>query len=244
MTTLAARGRHHRPPLHRRLLDLFCGAGGAAMGYHRAGFDVLGVDIDPQPRYPFPFVQADALEFLASARLSSIDVIHASPPCQFATTMSARWRVQGGTVADDHVNLLTPTLAVLRALGIPYVVENVQGAKRYMRPTLLLHGGMFGLEVHRPRLFESSELILAERAAMASKPIGVYGDHPQNHYSTRQNGDMKGRRSEFRRARTIGEAQRAMGMPWADWHGCKEAIPPAYTEHIGRQLLDILAVAR
>jgi DNA (cytosine-5)-methyltransferase 1 len=220
-----------------RLLDLFCGAGGAAMGYHRAGFDILGVDIEPQPLYPFPMVVADALEFLKFADLSSIAAVHGSPPCQFATTMSARWRVLGGTVADAHVNLLTPTLAAVRRIGIPWVVENVLGARRYMSPTLRLHGGMFGMAVHRPRIFESSELILAPRAPMASKPVGVYGDHPQHHYSTRQNGDMKGTRSEFRRARTLAEAREVMGMPWADWHGCTEAIPPAYTEHIGRQLL-------
>ena len=97
--------------------------------------------------------------------------------------------------------------------------------------------------VHRPRLFESSELILAPRAAMTSKSVGVYGDHPQNHYSTRQNGDMKGKRSEFRRARSIDEARELMGMPWADWDGCRKAIPPAYTEHIGRQLLAAIEAA-
>ena len=119
------------------------------------------------------------------------------------------------TIADTHTDLLTPTLAILRQLGKPFVVENVPGAKRYMHPTLLLHGGMFGLGVHRPRYFESSELIFACKARQTSRPVGVYGDHPQNHYSTRQNGDMKGKRSEFRRARTIDEARELMGMPWA-----------------------------
>lgn len=226
-----------------RLLDLYCCRGGAGYGYDLAGFEVLGVDIEPQPLYPFPMVVADALEFLAFADLSSFAAIHASPPCEFATTMSARWRVRGGTIADDHINLLTPTLEILRGLGVPYVVENVPGAKRHMRPTLLLHGGMFGLGVHRPRFFESSELILAPFAAATIRPVGVYGDHPQNHYSTRQNGDMKGKRSEFRRARTIDEARELMGMPWADWDGCRKAIPPAYTEHIGRQLLAAIGAA-
>jgi DNA (cytosine-5)-methyltransferase 1 len=230
------------------LLDLFCGQGGAGMGYHRAGFRVIGVDVEPQPRYPFEFVQAEAmqvLEYLAE-RAEPWEgapypaAIHASPPCQFATTMSARWRLRGGTVADSHVNLLTPSLAIIRKLGIPYVVENVAGARRYMNPTLMLHGGMFGLRVHRPRLFESSELILAPKAPVARKPVGVYGDRPQIHYSTRQNGNMSGKRSEFRIARTIEEAREVMGMPWADWHGCKEAIPPAYTEHVGRALMEHL----
>lgn len=235
------------------LLDLFCGAGGAAKGYHDAGFDVLGVDVAAQPSYPFEFIREDAMRVLghlarhwagrptAAALGYEIAAVHASPPCEFATTMSARWRKQGGTVADAHVNLLTPTLEILRTLGIPHVVENVPGAKRYMRPTLLLHGGMFGLGVHRPRLFESNVLILAPRASMVPRPVGVYGDHPQNHYSTRQNGDMKGKRSEFRRARTVEEARELMGMPWADWNGCRKAIPPAYTRHIGAFLMDAVA---
>ena len=225
-----------------RLLDLFCGAGGAAMGYSRAGFDVVGVDSKPQPLYPFEFHQADAMDVLDDPP-PGFHVIHASPPCEFATTMNVRWRKRGGTLADEHVNLLTPTVTILRTLGVPYVVENVVGAGRYFSPTLLLHGGMFGLGVHRPRLFESSELILAPKSAATVKPVGVYGDHPQHHYSTRQNGDMKGRRSEFRRARTIDEARELMGMPWADWEGCRKAIPPAYTEHIGHALMAALSQA-
>ena len=220
-----------------RLVDLGCKQGGASWGYHLAGFEVVGVDIEPQPLYPFEFHQGDMLTF----PLDGFDVIAASPPCEFATTMNVRWRKRGGTIADTHVNLLTPVLSRLRASGLPYVVENVVGAGRYMRATLLLHGGMFGLGVHRPRLFESSELILAPQARQTVKPVGVYGDHPQNHYSTRQNGDMKGKRSEFRRARSIDEARELMGMPWADWDGCRKAIPPAYTEHIGRQLIAVIS---
>lgn len=239
---MSVRVRPDRPVL----LDLFSGEGGAGMGYSRAGFRVIGVDNRPMPRYPFEFVQADAMRALEALAVGAElwpgapcpSVIHASPPCEFATTMSARWRKRGGTVADTHVNLLTPTLDILRGLGIPYVVENVPGAKKYMRPTLLLHGGMFGLGVHRPRLFESSELILAPRARATEKPVGVYGDRPQKHYSTRQNGDMKGKRSEFRVARTIDEARELMGMPWADWDGCRKAIPPAYTEYIGAFLME------
>src|SRR6516162_8264231 len=119
-----AEGTMTRP----RLLDLFCGAGGAAMGYHRAGFDVTGVDNRPQPRYPFTFHQADAMTF----PLDGFDAIHASPPCQAFTQMSARWRGKG-TKADEHPDLITPTLARLRPLEVPWVVENVQGAVRIMR---------------------------------------------------------------------------------------------------------------
>ena len=221
-----------------RLLDLGCKQGGASWGYHLAGFDVTGVDIEPQPLYPFEFHQGDMLTY----PLDGFDVIAASPPCEFATTMNVRWRKRGGTIADAHVNLLTPTLARLRASGLPYVVENVLGAGQYMRATLLLHGGMFGLGVHRPRLFESNLLILAPRAPMTHKPVGVYGGHPQRHNSTRLNGNMKGKRSEFRRAASIDEARELMGMPWADWDGCRKAVPPAYTKFIGAALLDHLAV--
>jgi DNA (cytosine-5)-methyltransferase 1 len=224
-----------------RLLDLYCGAGGAAMGYYRAGFDVLGVDLEPQPHYPFPMVQADALGFLASADLGRFAVIHASPPCQFRTQMNASWRSRGVTM--DRPDLLTPTRLMLRELGIPYVIENVVGAKRMFSPCLMLHGGMFGLGVHRPRLFECSDLILAPKSPINHEPVGVYGDHPEPKGRTRLNGGRTGTRSVMRVARNLAEAQEAMGMPWADWHGCKEAIPPAYTEFIGRQLMDVLTGA-
>jgi len=219
-----------------RLLDLFCGAGGAAMGYHRAGFtEIVGVDIKPQPRYPFSFVLGDALEYCA-AHGREFDAIHASPPCQKFTQMSARWRGRGG-VADSHPDLLTPTLMALRTLGIPWAVENVQGARPLMGRVVSLHGGMFGLGVYRPRLFASDLLILAPTALMPLEPIGVYGDRPDGRRLwTRLNGNGK-KRSVMRCAKSLEEAQVAMGMDWADWHGTKEAIPPAYTEFIGKQLL-------
>jgi len=223
----------------RKLLYLYCCQGGGAMGYHRAGFDVTGVDIEPQPRFPFEFIQADALEFLASADLSPFAAIHASPPCQKFTQMSARWRGKGG-ITDQHIDLLTPTLAALAGLSVPWVVENVVGAKRILQPTLALHGGMFGLGIHRPRLFRSNCLILAPKAPRTAEPIGVYGTAPDGRRLwTRQNGNMTGKRSIIRAAKSVEEARELMGMPWADWHGCKEAIPPAYTEFIGRQLMEV-----
>lgn len=220
-----------------RLLDLFCGAGGAAMGYHRAGFEVVGVDINPQPHYPFEFHQGDALTW----PLQGFDAIHASPPCQFFTQMRASWRARG--VDDGYRDLLTPMLARLRGIDAPWVVENVVGAGRHMQTTVRLHGGMFGLRVHRPRLFESNILILAPTAPLVREPIGVYDKGPRGttHHRTRLNGNGKGR-SEMRIARTLEEAQDAMGMDWADWHGTKEAIPPAYTLHIGMQLMAALRV--
>jgi DNA (cytosine-5)-methyltransferase 1 len=208
------------------------------MGYHRAGFDVVGVDIAPQPLYPFEFHQADALTF----PLDGFDAIHASPPCQIFTQMNGAHRArhvlgQGRPVLD----LLTPMLARLRELSVPWVIENVTNAGRAVGgATLQLHGGMFGLKVHRPRVFWSNYLILAPSGPIVRQPVGVWGDRPQVKRRTRLNGDQSGKRSVMWQAQSVEEAREAMGMPWADWHGCKEAIPPAYTEHIGGQLMDVL----
>jgi len=229
-----------------RLLDLFCGAGGA-VGYERAGFDVIGVDREPQPFYPFAFVQGDALA--PPVDLAGFDVIHASPPCQFATQMSWRWRRVPGTLAAQRPDLLTPTLAMLRAQSVPWIVENVEGARSAcpaFRPTIKLHGGQFGLGVHRPRYFESSLVLLGFTAGMCPEPVGVYGRAPDSRSlyerkkRTRLNGHG-GKRSVMRAPARLEEAQEAMGMDWADWHGTKEAIPPAYTEFLGEQLFRAVA---
>jgi DNA (cytosine-5)-methyltransferase 1 len=214
-----------------RLLDLFCGAGGAAMGYSRAGFDVTGIDITAQPHYPFTFWEADALTSLISGTWREFDVIHASPPCQDFTTMSNRWRGKGGK-ADGHVDLLTPVRAIIRDVQIPWVIENVVGSKGKMRPTLILHGGMFGLGVDRPRYFESNVMLFAPEGPRTVDPIGVYGKaHDGRLLFRRADG------SEQHAAASLKEAQDAMGMDWGDWDGVREAIPPAYTEWIGRQLI-------
>lgn len=217
-----------------RLLDLFCGAGGAAMGYRRAGFDeIVGVDIAPQPDYPFMFVQADAMMH----PLTGFDAVHASPPCQAFTQMSARWRGKG-TRADEHPDCLTPTLERFRALSVPWVVENVPGAVKAMGRVLRLHGGMFGLGVHRPRLFASNVLLLSMRAPQVQSPLGVYGKvDGRTTYRYRNNGNYKGK-SLIRAWKSVEEGQRAMGIDWTDdARAIAEAIPPAYTEYIGRQLL-------
>jgi DNA (cytosine-5)-methyltransferase 1 len=204
------------------------------MGYHRAGFDVVGVDINPQPFYPFEFHQGDALELaghMVNEWSPGFDAIHASPPCQFFSQMSARDRGKGG-VADSHLDLLRPTLALLSHLGRPYVVENVMGARRVGGHSLMLHGGMFGLRVHRPRLFWSNVLLMSPTARKSPEIVGVYGTAPDGR---RLWGDHP--HSGLRAAKGLEDAQDAMGMDWADWHGTKEAIPPAYTEFLGAQLL-------
>ena len=209
-----------------KLLDLFCGAGGAGEGYRRAGFDVVGVDIDSQPRYPFEFHQADALEYLAEHG-HEFDAVHASPPCQGYTTMTRHPERKA-----EWPKLISHTRNALRANGTPYVIENVVGARSEMPHAVLLHGGMFGLGVDRPRLFETSFTLSVSKSPRTRNPIGVYGKLDGRRVWTRKDG------TELRVAKTLEQAQVAMGMMWTDWDGLREAIPPAYTEFIGRQLLD------
>ena len=207
-----------------RLLDLFCGGGGASMGYHRAGFDVVGCDLAPQPHYPFPFVRADALA--PPFDLSSFDLIHASPPCQAFTPMANRWRGAGG-LADDRVDLIEPVRDMLA--GHEYVIENVRGAPIH---GFTLTGEMFGLGVHRPRLFETSWFVMTPPVPAASRDaVGIYGNGMGRLLWTRTDG------SELRAPATIEIAQDAMGIDWLPWGPLKESIPPAYTEWIAREWL-------
>lgn len=213
------------------LLDLFCGAGGAAMGYHRAGFDVVGVDIAPQPRYPFEFFQDDALRHWPWHRF---DAIHASPPCQAFTTMSNRWRGDGG-VADSHPDLIAEVRILLLNSGLPYVIENVVGARKEMHLPITLHGGMFGLGVYRPRLFETSVQIAAPPFADQPKnPLGIYGQkHDGRRLWTRKDG------TEQRAPKNLEDARKAMGIDWMEWRELAESIPPAYTEYVGKQIIGL-----
>jgi DNA (cytosine-5)-methyltransferase 1 len=215
-----------------RLLDLFCGAGGAAMGYSRAGFAVVGVDIKPQPNYPFGFWQADALEFMRVALdqggwsgEQGFDAIHASPPCQHY--------IRSGNVDHDrHPDLLGPTRSLLNDTGLPWVIENVPGAP--MRPDAVLCGSQFGLEIRRHRWFEFSwaEPILT-LACDHSRPVtGVYG-HPHG-----KNGAADGMLPS-----DLETWSREMGIDWMTSAELADAIPPAYTELIGTQLLAHLKVA-
>jgi DNA (cytosine-5)-methyltransferase 1 len=214
-----------------RLLDLFCCEGGAATGYHRAGFDVVGVDIEDQPNYPFEFVQGSAFSALAKPSFfMEFDAIHASPPCQAYTTMSNRH-------GSNEPELIDAVRDALRRVGRPYVIENVAGARRRMCSPITLHGGHFGLNVYRPRLFESNCLLTPPPPASPPKnAAAVYGRREDRRLLwQRKDG------SELRAA-SLEEAREAMGMPWASWNGVREAIPPAYTEYIGRQLLAHLGV--
>jgi DNA (cytosine-5)-methyltransferase 1 len=185
-----------------RLLDLFCGAGGAAMGYHRAGFDVVGVDINPQPRYPFEFHQADAMTF----PLDGFDAIHASPPCQLYANVTA-WR----GVPTDHPDLIDATRQRLIASGVPWVIENVPEAP--VRPDFLLCGSQFGLNVKRHRAFETSPRLYCLLPPCRHRRL-----LPFMHKGERAYAD-------------------AMGCDWMTNREARQAIPPAFTQHIGEALL-------
>lgn len=210
-----------------RLLDLFSCEGGAGMGYSRAGFDVVGVDINPQPRYPFEHHVGDALEYL-EAHGAEFDVIHASPPCQAHSTITPD--------KSKHIDLIPATRAALLAAGKPYVIENVEGARRSLLDPIRLCGSSFGMRVRRHRYFESKVQLLTLPCQHDSQgvPVGVYGALRDKTW-TRPNGKSRGVK-----AQSVEEAQSAMGMPWASWHGTTQAIPPAYTEYIGRQIIAAL----
>lgn len=205
-----------------KLLDLFCGAGGAGMGYHQAGFEVVGVDINPQPRYPFEFHQADALQFLSEFG-KDFDVIHASPPCQEYSVTKALPNV------GEYPKLIEPIRELLMKTGKPYVIENVPGAP-LINP-LELCGTMFGLQLIRHRLFEVNPVIwFAPRAHKCRK---LYTASHRG-YSSFANGAQAitcvGNNYDPK------DGAIAMGIDWMIRSEMSEAIPPAYTKFIGGHL--------
>ena len=217
-----------------RALDLFCGAGGAGMGLHRAGFDVVGVDIKLQRRYPFTFIQGDALQ--PPVRISDFDFIWASPPCQAHTSMNSMWN------AKEHEDLIGPTRQLLERSGLLFVIENVPGAP--LRTSIRLCGGSFGLgatcddgkyrQLARHRHFETALPVLAPSCGCdAVEKLGIYGGlggqanrTPPYTYGFKAN---------------VREARIALDMPWAMTDELCQAIPPAYSEFIGRYALRHLA---
>jgi DNA (cytosine-5)-methyltransferase 1 len=214
-----------------RLLDLFCGGGGCSVGYHRAGFDVTGVDLAKQPNYPFEFHWADALGHLA-AHWQEYDVIHASPPCQGYTQL--------GSKDGRHPLLIEPIRERLKATGLPYVIENVVGAP--VENPLLLCGSMFGLGVRRHRLFESNIMMFAPAPCKheGQDIRAYYGKKGWLVWSPKgAQVQKKGRKPLLRGS--VENAPADMGIDWmTTWDELREAIPPAYTEHVGAQLIEQL----
>lgn len=209
-----------------RLLDLFCGAGGAAMGYSRAGFtEIVGVDMEPQPDYPFEFWQMDALDMTDVIDLEHFDLIHASPPCQDYTAMSNRW-------GSKHPRLIGAVREAIRSR--PYVIENVSGARSEMVAPVELTGEMFGLRVHRPRLFELGgwTCLVPARPPRQLEPVAVYGKPDGRRLFDRADG------STLTAWSSLAAGQEALGVPWiSSWHQVREAIPPAHTRFIGEQFI-------
>jgi DNA (cytosine-5)-methyltransferase 1 len=212
-----------------RLLDLFCGAGGAGMGYYRAGFDVVGVDINRQPHYPFEFHQADAMTF----PLDGFDVVHASPPCQLYSVAN---NIHQRT---DHPDLIGPTRDRLATLDVPWVIENVPGAP--LRNYFTLCGLSFGLGVKRHRLFESNVFMM----------VPPCGDHRGDWLLVfghtvltrgKVAGKAKGGGNVIKRQHVgTDRGREAMGIDWMNRDELAEATLPAFAEYIGGQLLAHLA---
>lgn len=239
--------RWWRRLLHTQLkvLDLYCCQGGAGMGYGDAGFRVFGSDVEDQPRYPLPFFRGDAILVLRQLldgyrfvfrrgversvlSLEDIAAIHVSPPCQART---AAQKIQG----NEHPNLIAPTRALLIQTGLPYVIENVVADPATdpdpLRDPILLCGEMFGLATYRHRHFETNWPLtppahpehVAKTTKMRRPPVEGEYMHIVGNFSG------------------VAKAREVMGMPWASRDGLREAIPPAYTEFIGRQLIEHIA---
>lgn len=207
-----------------RLLDLYCKAGGCSMGYYNAGFDIVGLDIEPQPNYPFEFILADATTY----PLDGFDAYHASPPCPGYSVLAAMHPDRTWPL------LIEPTRKKLIATGKPYVIENVETAPLCRRPDLfgnygvMLCGSMFGLGVkrgylRRHRLFETSFPIPQPSCNHKGVAVGVYG-----------HGGHTGKHRMLYRQ----EASEAMQIDWMNRDEMCQAIPPAYTEYIGKYMIE------
>jgi DNA (cytosine-5)-methyltransferase 1 len=205
-------------------IDLFCGAGGAAMGLYRAGFDLEGWDINPQPNYPFKFNQGNALE----ADLNSADLVWASPPCQ-AYTMATISHRKAGKVYPD---LMAETRDKLVKSQKPYIIENTPGAP--MRVNIILCGSMFGLNVIRHRWFEYSFncFLMVNPCQHPENPCCVVG-HGTTSWARAKNGG---------KCHTIKEARKAMGIDWMTRQELSLAVPPAYSEYLGRAAMEALGI--
>jgi len=226
-----------------KILDLFCKAGGAGMGYYMAGFDVTGVDIEPQPHYPFAFVQGDAIEYVKNHG-HEFDVIHASPPCQFHSV------TKFSTKTTHHLDLIPPTRQALIAIGLPYVIENVEGATKEMINPARYCGSAFGLRVQRHRMFETNwelESMICDHKWQRREPLPYVVRISKKDGGFRRSGVVPvfghdqllfDGKSDIRQETIV--ARKAMGISWMTKPELNQAIPPAYTHLIGFHLLNTM----
>ena len=214
-----------------RILDTYCCAGGCSKGYADAGFEVVGVDIERHENYPYELIVGDALEVLADVDfLDTFDFVHASPPCQAYTPLGA---------LHPHIaypDLLEPTRELLKAWGGPYVIENVMSAPLIKEHSIVYCGGMFGLRTYRHRRFELSEEM---------RGIVTASEHPKHviRTATKQRKTLWEQGWHVSITGDVGTyvGPEAMGIDWMNGNELCEAIPPAYTEHIGRQVINYLS---
>lgn len=212
-----------------RLLDLFCCAGGAGTGYNQAGFDVVGVDIKPQPNYPFKFVEADAIEYLEEHG-HKFDAIHASPPCQGYSNLTP------AANKGDHDKLIPQLRQALDRVGKPYCIENVAGARKELAAPVMLCGSMFGLRTQRHRFFETTfPVLLPCKCDHSEIPLLV---------TTASKASRELRFKIGIKPKTVKNAPLAYGIDWMNFAELKETIPPAYTQYLGLQLRAILMLRK
>lgn len=221
-----------------KMIDLYCGGGGCAMGYHRAGFDeIIGVDIVDRPNYPFKFVKMDALEFLRTTDLSDVQFIHASPPCQCYSKL----KYLSGNVEkweENHVDLVAPTRELLVKTGKPYVIENVEGAP-LINPIRLCGSQFENMYTQRPRLFESNiSLNKPDTPVVRHKTLKLGHGIAEDGYIT-----VAGTRTPM----GMNEVQTKLyygfalgGIDWMTLEELTQAVPPCYTEWIGKQIIEYL----
>lgn len=208
-----------------RLLDAFCCQGGASAGYAAAGFDVTGIDLHPQPRYPYRFIQGDAIAYIAEHG-HEYDAIAGSPPCQgYSDTQVLQGR--------DHPMLITPTRQAMNTTGRPWIIENVPGAVPHLLDPIVLCGAMFGLRTYRDRWFEAGGGLTLDQPhhPRHDKPITKMGRPRRDSEMAHYVGNFSG----------VQAARDDLRVPWMNRDGIRECIPPAYTQHLGQQLLDHLA---
>jgi len=217
-----------------KLLDLYCGEGGCSMGYHQAGFQVTGVDVVWMERYPFQFFQTSALKLIDDPDfIAQFDAIAASPPCKVHTSMKA-------FSSSHHIDLVPETRELLMQSGKSWVMENVPGAP--LIDPITLCGSMFGLPVRRHRLFESNIELSQPDCRHAEQEANSPGYKVRQYHSGQPVEYMANVVSVYGRGNGYGPGEtelwrNAMQMPWASKDGLAQAIPPAYTEFIGRQLI-------